>query len=73
MVRRRIAKEGLIARPEPSTPASVFEIAALLASAEIDRHLADILPPAKGKPGGLPVALFRALALATWHDLSVVR
>jgi transposase, IS5 family len=35
--------------------------------------LVDISAAAKGEPGWPPLALFRALLLATWHDLSDVR
>lgn len=48
-------------------------LAALLNWIEIDRHLVGISAAAKGEPGWPPLALFRALLLATWHDLSDVR
>src|SRR3954454_565351 len=39
-----------------------------------DRPLtAGISASAKGEPGWPPLALFKALLLATWHDLSDVR
>ncbi|HEV7268997.1 MAG TPA: IS5 family transposase, partial [Falsiroseomonas sp.] len=71
--RRMIGQENLIARPEPKSASSLTELAALLDWAEIDRHLAGISAAAKGEPGWPPLALFRALLLATWHDLSDVR
>ena len=40
---------------------------------EIDRLLAGVSAAAKGELGWPPLALFRALLLATWHDLSDVR
>lgn len=73
MARRRIGQEDLIARPDPGTASSLTKIAALLDWTEIDRHLAGISAAAKGEPGWPPLALFRALLLATWHDLSDVR
>ncbi len=73
MVRRRIGQEDLIARSEPRLASSLSELAAVLDWREIDRHLAGILAAAKGDPGWPPLALFRALLLATWHDLSDVR
>jgi IS5 family transposase len=73
MARRRIGQEDLIARPEPRAATSLGEITALLDWTEIDRHLAAISAAAKGEPGWPPLALFRALLLATWHDLSDVR
>ncbi|GAA0589759.1 IS5 family transposase [Craurococcus roseus] len=73
MARRRIGQEDLIARPEPRAASSLAELAALLDWTEVDRHLAGISAAAKGELGWPPLALFRALLLATWHDLSDVR
>ena len=73
MARRRIGQEDLIARPEPRAASSLTELVALLDWAEIDRALAGLSAAAKGEPGWPPLALFRALLLATWHDLSDVR
>lgn len=73
MARRRIGQEDLIARPEPRTSSSLTEMAALLEWAEIDRQLAGISASDRGEAGWPPLALFRALLLATWHDLSDVR
>jgi IS5 family transposase len=73
MARRRIGQEDLIARPEARTTSSLAEIAALLDWAEVDRCLVGISAAAKGEPGWPPLALFRGLLLATWHDLSDVR
>ncbi len=73
MARRRIGQEEFIARHEPRATTSLAELAALLDWAEIDRHLVGISAAAKGEPGWPPLALFRAMLLATWHDLSDVR
>ena len=73
MARRRIGQEDLIARPEPRAAASLAELAALLDWAEIDRHLVGISAALKGEPGWPPLALFRGLLLATWHDLSDIK
>lgn len=73
MARRRIGQEDLIARPEPRSGALLTEMAVLIDWAEIDRTLAGISAAAKGEPGWPPLALFRALLLATWHDLSDVK
>jgi transposase, IS5 family len=70
MARRRIGQEDLLARPEPQAAASLAELAALLDWTELDCHLAGISAAARGEPGWPPLALFRALLLATWHDLS---
>ena len=73
MGRRRIGQEDLIARPEPRSASSLAEVAALLDWHEIDRALAGVSAAARGEPGWPPLALFRALLLATWHDLSDIR
>src|SRR5215213_2265940 len=73
MARRRIGQEDLIARPEPRAASSLAELAALLDWGEIDRRLTGISAAVKGELGWPPLALFRALLLATWHDLSDVR
>src|SRR3954471_24609515 len=73
MARRRIGQEDLIARPEPRATASLAELAVLLEWAEIDRPLVGISAAVKDEPGWPPLALFRAMLLATWHDLSDVR
>ena len=73
MARRRIGQADLIARPEPRAAASLTELGALLEWTGIDRTLAGISAAAKGEPGWPPLALFRALLLARWHDLSDVR
>ena len=72
MARRRIGQEDLIARPRGRSGSSLSELAGLLLDwAEIDRALAGISAAPKGEAGSL--ALFRALLLASWHDLSDVR
>src|SRR3712207_3038952 len=73
MARRRIGQEDLIARPEPRAASSLTGLAALLDWHEIDRALVGISAAAEGEPGWPPLALFRALLLATWHDLSDIR
>ena len=75
MARRRIGQEqlamGSAAGPRDGT--SLDGVTALINWTELDRLLADISVSAKGEPGWPPLALFRALLLATWHDLSDVR
>ena len=75
MARRRIGQERLAVGggAAPRGGASLDEVAALVDWSELDRVLADISASAKGEPGWPPLALFRALLLATWHDLSDVR
>jgi IS5 family transposase len=74
MARRPIGQEQLaIGGPEPRGGTSLDEVAALVDWAELDGLLAGISASAKGEPGWPPLALLRALLLATWHDLSDVR
>jgi transposase, IS5 family len=74
MARRRIGQERLgIANNTARDRTSSDEMSALIDWAEIDRHLAGIYPAAKGEPAWPPLALFRALLLAIWHDLSDVK
>ena len=74
MARRRIGQERLgIANSTARDRTSLDEMSALIDWAEIDRHLGGIYAAAKGEPGWPPLALFRALLLAIWHDLSDVK
>ena len=74
MARRRIGQERLNVHVGQSPHgASLNEISVLIDWAEIDRALAGIYAAAKGEPGWPPLALFKALLLATWHDLSDVK
>src|SRR5918998_5143010 len=74
MARRRIGQERLaVGGAKPRGGTSLDEVAGLVDWAELDRLLADISASTKGEPGWPPLALFRALLLATWHDLSDVR
>ena len=74
MARRRIGQEWLNVNVGQSPHgASLNEISVLIDWAEIDRVLAGIYAAAKGEPGWPPLALFKALLLARWHDLSDVK
>ncbi len=74
MARRRIGQERLaVGGLEPRGGTSLDEVAALVDWAELDRLLADISASPTGELGWPPLALLRALLLATWHDLSDVR
>lgn len=72
MARRRIGQEQL-SIGDKRRGASLDEMSALIDWAEIDRHLIDIYAAAKGELGWPPLALFRAMLLAVWHDLSDVK
>src|SRR4051812_34717321 len=74
MARRRIGQEQLaLGRDQRRGTSPLDEVAALVDWAELDGLLSGISAAAKGEPGWPPLALFRALLLATWHDLSDVR
>lgn len=72
MARRRIGQERL-GVVETKAATALDQIAALIDWAEIDRQLVDIYVAAKGEHGWPPLALFRAMLLAVWHDLSDVK
>ena len=74
MARRRIGQEQLsVGEGNPPRHTTLDEMSALIDWTEIDRHLAGIYAAAKGEPAWPPLALFRALLLAIWHDLSDVK
>ena len=74
MARCWIGQEQLaVGGTQPRGGTSLDGVAALVDWAELDHLLAGISASAKGKRGWPPLALFRALLLATWHDLSDVR
>jgi IS5 family transposase len=74
MARRRIGQERLaVGGLERRGGTSLDEVATLVDWAALDGLLAGISASAKGEPGWPPLALFRALLLATWHDLSDMR
>ena len=73
MARRRIGQERLaMGGEQPRGGSSLDEVAALVDWTELERLLSGISASAKGEPGWPPVALFRALLLAMWHDLSEI-
>ena len=74
MPRRQIGQERLeLASRQARGGSALDESAALVDWTELERLLAGISASAKGEPGWPPVALFRGLLLAMWHDLSDVR
>src|SRR4051812_24124419 len=74
MARRQIGQEQpALGGAEPRGGTALDEIAAVVDWAELDRLLSGLSASAKGEPGWPPLALFKALLLATRHDLSDVR
>ena len=74
MARRQIGQEVFTFVADPiSHRGSLDRVSGLIDWSLLDRHLADIYAAAKGEPAWPPLALFRALLLAVWYDLSDVR
>ena len=74
MARRRIGQEHLrFGDRESSRTGSLDDLHRLIDWAEIDRHLAPIYASAKGEQAWPPLAVFKALLLAVWYDLSDVK
>src|ERR671912_2819405 len=74
MSRRRVGQERLrFDPPQSRRSGSLDEIAGLIDWTEIDRHLTSIYASAIGEQGWPPLALFKALLLSVWYDLSDVK
>jgi hypothetical protein len=75
MGRRRIGQEHFRFGPErgESRSSSLTELAGLIDWAPIEKALADIHSAAKGEPAWPPLALFKAMLIAAWYDLSDVK
>jgi IS5 family transposase len=74
MARRQIGQEvfAFIAEPTPRH-CSLDRLCGLIDWSSLDQYLAGIYAAAKGEPAWPPLALFRALLLAVWYDLSDVK
>ena len=75
MARRRIGQEAL-ALPgsgQAGRGSMLEQLARLIDWAPDEVRLKDISAAAKGEPAWPPLALFKALLIAVWHDLSDVR
>jgi transposase, IS5 family len=74
MARRQIGQEvfAFVADPAPHR-CSLDRLSGLVDWSSLDRHLVDVYAAAKGEPAWPPLALFRALLLAVWYDLSDVK
>ena len=74
MARRRIGQEQLnVGAKHAQRATSLDEMSILIDWAEVDGLLVGIYAAARGELGWPPLALFKALLLATWHDLSDVK
>jgi transposase, IS5 family len=74
MARRRIGQETLaFVSSDAGRRCSLDDLHDLIDWAPIDRRLASISCSAKGEPAWPPLALFKAMVLAMWYDLSDVK
>jgi IS5 family transposase len=70
---RSLAAQASVFSRDVAAVAALSQLAGLIDWAEIDRHPVGISASRKGEPGWPPLALLRALLLATWHELSDVK
>jgi IS5 family transposase len=72
MAHRRIGQEEMFAA-DTRAPGALDGLDAGLDWSRIETKLSGVYAARKGEKGWPPLALFKALLLATWHDLSDVR
>ena len=72
MAHRRIGQEALRFDAKAARQTSLDELHAVLDFAPAERALAGLYAAAKGEKAWPPLAMFKALLLATWYDLSDV-
>ena len=74
MSRRKIGQEELMfTGPAAPRRSSLDELTCLIDWAPVAQQLDDINSAAKGEPAWPPLALFKALLIAVWYDLSDVK
>lgn len=73
MARRRIGQEALRFEARAGRRSSLDELAGLIDWQPIEHALGDIHAAAKGELAWPPLALFKALLIAVWYDLSDVK
>jgi IS5 family transposase len=73
MALRRIGQEAFRFSAKARGPSSLDNLAALIDWSHAGQVLAGLYPSAKGEKAWPPLAMFKALLLATWYDLSDVR
>jgi len=72
MGQRRIGQEALRLGAEEERQTSLDELGALIDWPRADQVMASLYPSAKGEKAWPALAMFKALLLATWYDLSDV-
>jgi IS5 family transposase len=73
MSRRRIGQGSFVLSAEPQRRSSLDDLAALIDWTAVEPLLNGISAAAKGEPAWPPLALFKALLIAVWYDLSDVK
>jgi IS5 family transposase len=74
MARRRLGQDVLVFSSEGAGRQSTLDkLLDLIDWTPVEHHLRDISCAAKGEPAWPPLALFKAMLIAVWHDLSDVR
>src|SRR5690349_15540163 len=74
MSRRRIGQEVLMLAPDPCGRRSALDgLIGLIDWAPIEGGLAGVHAAVRGEPAWPPLALFKAMLLAVWYDLSDVK
>ena len=74
MARRRIGQEGFgFGDGRSGHHSSLDDLVGLIDWSPLERDLSDISSAAKGEPAWPPLALFKAMLLAVWYDLSDVK
>ncbi|SDE23822.1 IS5 family transposase [Belnapia rosea] len=74
MARRRIGQDMLVFSSESAARQSTLDrLLELIDWVPVEHQLRDISCAAKGEPAWPPLALFKAMLIAVWHDLSNVR
>jgi len=72
MAQQLIGQEGFRFDARAERQTSLDELGALIDRLRADQVLARLYPAPKGEKAWPPLAMFKALLLATWHDLSDV-
>jgi transposase, IS5 family len=73
MARRRIGQETLLLARVGTDTSSLAQLAKLIDWTAVEALLGDVPAAAKGEPAWPPLALFKAMLLAVWYDLSDVK
>jgi len=73
MARRQIGQESFGFGVAPQRAGSVDDLSCVIDWSEIDRLLGGVYALPRGEAGWPPLALFKALLLSVWYDLSDVK